>query len=132
MTATAAPPRFRLTASEPVLGVVVIAIAGELDLATAPDLAIAARAAAERVDHLVIDLRSCSFIDSSGLRAIDSACDAMSMPTERRIGIVAGARLQGTFRAAGVHHSLPIHHSLTDALEHPRRGSASAGSERPG
>ena len=48
----------------------VVAPAGELDLATAPQLEDALRGPARAGGHLVIDLRRLSFMDSSGVRSL--------------------------------------------------------------
>ncbi|MDW5598492.1 STAS domain-containing protein [Conexibacter stalactiti] len=55
----------------------VAAPAGELDLATAPQL-IAALRSHDDYERLVIDLRSLSFMDSSGLRLLVAETDRAS------------------------------------------------------
>jgi anti-anti-sigma factor len=54
-------------------GRVVLALRGELDLATAPELeqTITERLAADK--HVVVDLRELEFMDSSGLRILVAA-----------------------------------------------------------
>jgi anti-sigma B factor antagonist len=54
-------------------------LAGELDIATAPQVEDAARMIlAQRVTHLIIDLSALTFIDSSGLRMLIALNDAAS------------------------------------------------------
>lgn len=50
-----------------------IAIAGELDLATTPALAQPLRDTCDAAEHLVINLKDCEFIDSTGIAAIVTA-----------------------------------------------------------
>jgi anti-sigma B factor antagonist len=52
---------------------VALALAGELDLAGAPDLEETLRAAEARDGHLVLDLRELRFIDSTGLSVLVDA-----------------------------------------------------------
>jgi anti-sigma B factor antagonist len=52
---------------------VMIALEGELDLATSPQLEAACPEAARQARRVVIDLSGLSFIDSTGLRALLSA-----------------------------------------------------------
>jgi anti-sigma B factor antagonist len=68
----------------------VLELAGELDLATAPELAKAV-AEAERLegDTMVLDLRSLSFMDSSGLRGI-LLVDARLREAGRALALVRG------------------------------------------
>ena len=56
---------FRVSVDEPSPGRVVVGVAGEIDVATAPELERAlADAGAEK--RVVLDLSECQFIDSSG------------------------------------------------------------------
>ena len=68
-----APLDFQTTLSS--AGDAVIALAGELDLSTAPALEeeITRLAAADGVRRVVIDLRRLAFLDSSGLRVVAMA-----------------------------------------------------------
>ncbi|MDA0167253.1 STAS domain-containing protein [Solirubrobacter ginsenosidimutans] len=49
--------------------------AGELDLATAPDLDRALRAAQQRASDVTLDLRDLGFMDCSSLVLLTAACD---------------------------------------------------------
>jgi anti-sigma B factor antagonist len=51
-------------------GVLVVSVAGELDIATAERLAEPTEVAVEAECGLLLDLSECSFIDSSGLRSV--------------------------------------------------------------
>lgn len=60
---------FRLDVGD-VPGATVIVIAGDLDIATAPQLVAAVEGLADRADPLVLDLAAVTFVDSSGIRAL--------------------------------------------------------------
>ncbi len=57
-------------------GMVRIAVSGELDLATAPQLEAALQQQSEVAARIVLDLTRVSFIDSTGLRVLLQAHDA--------------------------------------------------------
>jgi anti-sigma B factor antagonist len=68
-----------------------VAVAGELDQATVPELQ---RALDEVIDTgsggLLIDLSGCSFIDSSGLAALVSARERLTNADDRSFAICCG------------------------------------------
>jgi anti-sigma B factor antagonist len=71
-------------------GRILIKVAGELDLASAPRIEEALRAAEEKGPALlVLDLRELDFMDSTGLRAI-LAADARAREADRRVAVVQG------------------------------------------
>ncbi len=51
-------------------GAVVLAVSGEVDLATAEQFQEAVRASGAGAERLVVDLRQLGFLDSSGVRAL--------------------------------------------------------------
>jgi anti-sigma B factor antagonist len=53
--------------------VAIVAVAGEIDMATAPDLARAVNFDGEALRGVIIDLSEVSFLDSSALRTLASA-----------------------------------------------------------
>ena len=65
------PPRFAIEASREPAGRVVLALSGELDLVTEPQLAAALDEAAGQ--PVRIDLSELAFMDSTGLRALLAA-----------------------------------------------------------
>ncbi len=80
---------------------------GELDLDTCEEieqaLSIALASEAERV---VIDLRGLQFLDSTGLRAIATACRS---DDAERLSIVPGPpAVQGVFNVSGLARELPF------------------------
>lgn len=67
-----------------------VALTGELDIASTPEL----EQALERIEEnapaqIVLDLRGLEFLDSTGLRALVGA-DARARAAERRLSIVRG------------------------------------------
>ena len=86
------PPAFKIDTTES-RGRVEIAIEGELDLATAPQL----QAEFQRVDELegvelvIVDLRNLAFLDSTGLEAIVKL-EARSRAKGAELVVVRGPR----------------------------------------
>ena len=71
-------------------GAVHIALSGELDISTAPQLEDdLRRIEAERPEYIVIDLRDLTFMDSTGLRLLIMA-DARAREEGRRLAIGRG------------------------------------------
>jgi anti-sigma B factor antagonist len=69
--------------------VVCVRAAGELDIATAPQLELALREAVLRSRLVVLDLRDLSFIDSCGVHVIDNASDR-ARRLGRRLVVLGG------------------------------------------
>jgi anti-sigma B factor antagonist len=73
-------------------GYVRLALTGELDISSAPQVEEAlARIEAGKPPLILIDLRSLEFIDSTGLRTVLSA-DARARDHRRRLAVVRGPR----------------------------------------
>lgn len=95
-----APLHWRTTSPSP--GVVVLALRGELDLATVPDLELAfmeVEARGERV--VVVDLRPLDFLDLAGARCLVAA-DARARRTGSTLHLLAGPRAERLFALAGL------------------------------
>lgn len=89
---------------------VVARVEGDLDLATVGSFD-EALTFAESTSHLVIDLSECTFLDSSGMRAIAAA--ATRHP---RVSIVAtDPGILRVFEITTLDTVLPVHASLEDA-----------------
>ncbi|OLF08592.1 STAS domain-containing protein [Actinophytocola xanthii] len=93
---------------------VVIRVTGEVDLGSAPQLALALGGALPPVT--VVDLTQVAFLAVAGLRVLVAAMRRAS--TEgRRFGLVADDRLAlRVLRMSGVAASIPTFESLSDAL----------------
>ena len=96
----------------------VIAMRGELDLATAPRLCVridAARRAGSR--RLLVDLTTAGFCDSVGLRAlIGSAREMAAHGGRMAIAALEDSPVGRLFGLAGAHELLEIHEGCDAAL----------------
>jgi anti-sigma B factor antagonist len=95
-----------------------VAVDGELDLATAPglDVALDECLGHERVPRVVIDLTTCSFIDSTGVRSLVRFGEsARGAGTDLSIVCLPGSAARFTLDLLGVGDTIPIHDSA-DAL----------------
>jgi anti-sigma B factor antagonist len=92
-------------------GVRVIAMGGELDLATAPRLAVridAARRAGSR--RVVVDLTGAAFCDSVGLRALIGSHQELTAQSGRMaVAVRADSAVGRLFALAGGHELLEVH-----------------------
>ena len=91
-------------------GVVVLALAGDLDLrgTTVLDPEIERACTDPEARTVVLDLRAVRFVDSSGLRSILLAQAALSR-AGRRLGLVRGsAAVQRVFAVTGMEEQLPF------------------------
>jgi anti-sigma B factor antagonist len=108
-------------------GTVVLAVEGELDLASAPnlkwELAEALRAEPKRI---VLDMSGVSFIDSTALGVLVGA--QRNLEPGRRLSI-AGARpdVLAVFELTGLDATFDIHGTLDEALGAARHGGSVAG-----
>ena len=86
-----------------------IELAGELDLATGPDLEQALEAQlAQAVTDLVLDLRGVTFIDSSGLRVVLVASRSASDEGRRLIVVPGDGQVLRVIRLARVEDRLDL------------------------
>jgi anti-sigma B factor antagonist len=106
---------FRVSVEQPSPGRVVVGVAGEIDVATAPEVERAlAEAGAEK--RVVLDLSECQFIDSSGLRTLLGARSAAVSAGGSLVLVVADPGLLRVFEVVGLGDILEIHGSLARAL----------------
>jgi anti-sigma B factor antagonist len=97
---------------------VLIALAGELDLATAPKLEDEMKRVEEdRPGVIVLDLRPLAFMDSSGLRAL-LAADRRAREAGRRLILVRGdERVQRVLKITRLDERLEIVDDLPAAAQ---------------
>jgi anti-anti-sigma factor len=88
---------------------VVLALDGELDIATAPDVEAAiARARAGGLERLVVDLRELEFLDSTGIQALLRA-DLHSREDPFDLVVVRGSRaVERLFTLLELHERLTV------------------------
>jgi anti-sigma B factor antagonist len=97
--------------------VTVVAVAGELDLGSAPrlrDAAVRRLLAGDRA--LVLDLRGLEFIDSTGLGTVVAVLKrARSLGADLRL-VITRPRIADPFALTGIDGVLPIHADLEAAV----------------
>jgi len=111
---------FAVTREELEGGVVALAVAGELDVATVPALREQLNAAIDSgVTRLVVDLADVRFIDSVSLAALVNAQRRLN---EGRYALVVPSESYGRliFQAGGIEAVLPLFESRDEAVEHAR------------
>ena len=117
MTATPASHPFEIREHD-AGGVHVVAMLGELDLATAPRLAFridAARQAGAR--RLVVDLTAAEFCDSTGLRAlVGCRREVVAGGGRMALAVLADSAVARMFALAGAHEMMPVYDGLEPAL----------------
>jgi anti-sigma B factor antagonist len=100
----------------------VIAVRGELDLHTAPQLEESVEAALESNNPtLAIDLSACEFIDSTGIALIVHAWRQLSEDSDKApAGSFAlcglSDQVQRLFQITGLESMIPMHNTLEEAL----------------
>lgn len=102
-----------------------LSLTGELDLATAPRLAMALARARARCTSVVLDLTGCDFLDSTGLALIVNSWREFDEAPGDIVLLVAGATGQAgrLLRISGVTSHIPIADSVEAA--HAALGSRS-------
>ena len=117
MTATPASHPFEIREHD-VDGVHVIAMRGELDLATAPRLCVridSARRTGSR--RMLVDLTTAGFCDSVGLRALIGSRQEMAAQGGRMaVAARPDSAVGRLFDLAGAHELLEVHEDLDAAL----------------
>jgi len=117
MSATPAPLPFEIRERD-ADGVRVIAMRGELDLATAPRLCVridAARLTGSR--RVLVDLTTADFCDSVGLRALIGAHQEMAVHGGRMgVAVRKDSAVGRLFALAGAHELLEVHADPASAL----------------
>jgi anti-anti-sigma factor len=117
MTATPASHPFEIREHD-ADGVHVVAMLGELDLATAPRLAFRIDAARGRgVRRLVVDLTAAEFCDSTGLRAlVGCRREVVAGGGRMALAVLEESAVARMFALAGAHELMPVYDGLEPAL----------------
>ena len=108
--------RFETTA-EIIDGVRVVAVRGELDIATSPRVReLLSDAASDRARPLVIDFVDCEFIDSTGLAALLHGAKP-AQNGESHVAIVSpGGDVRRMLELTAIDRTIPVFASLDEAL----------------
>lgn len=117
--AAVSPAPFETSSSE-VDGIRVVAVRGELDLSTAPDLEGPLEVALAGGDaSVLIDLTECEFIDSTGIAMIVRAWQQLDGDQDRSGHLVianSNDQVQRVLEISGLNLSIPIHGSRESGL----------------
>jgi len=106
-------------------GWTVVAVVGELDLASVPGVrsSVVAAAQTRQPPYVVLDLSGVEFIDSMGLGVVVGARKRVfALGGELRV-VVATERVQRVFALSGLDTLLPLFGSLAEALVPPTGGA---------
>jgi anti-anti-sigma factor len=100
----------------------VLAVHGDVDSATAPELARAIELAHERTRRVVVDLRLVTFLDSSGLNALVNAKRALAARRQALDLVVVAPEgpVRRVLEITQLTGPLGVVGSLDDALAEPR------------
>lgn len=115
------PGSFEATSAALDGGVRVVAVRGEFDLGTAPELEGPLEEAIGANEPLLIDLSECEFIDSTGIamivRAQQRLADGDGDGAGRRVVICSGnEQVRRVLEVTGLEVSIPVHASREAAL----------------
>ena len=114
------PAPFEASATEVDGGVRVVAVRGELDLSTAPDLEPPLEAAVSSGDaSVLVDLSECEFIDSTGIALIVRAWQQLDRDADGagRLVLCSGNdQVRRVLEVTGLELSIPIHQTRDEAL----------------
>jgi anti-anti-sigma factor len=100
-------------------GVRVVAVRGELDLGTAPELEGPLDEAISAREPLLIDLSECDFIDSTGIAMIVRAWQRLADGDDgdgRVVICSANVQVRRVLEITGVEVSIPVHSDRETAL----------------
>ena len=113
-------PPFGLT-EEPLPGGRLLAVSGELDLATAPDLRERLAALVDAgTTSIVVDLRDVTFMDSIGLAAIVQARSRLRANGRLALVVAPGSYAELVLEIAGMPRALAIFADRESAVAHVR------------
>jgi len=110
------PPAFELTSSVAV-DILLLEVAGEIDMATAPRLAEAMALAQDRARRVVVNLSEVTFLDSSALNALVHARRSLAdRGLELRVVSPADRVVRRVFEITRLTEPLNVVDSLDEAL----------------
>ena len=97
--------------------VLIVAVRGELDLYTAPDLrSLLLGAINDGRSAVVLDLRETTFLDSTALGVIIAAMKALRIRSGRLVLVNDRTSITKTLAITGLDHLLAVESSLEDAV----------------
>ena len=111
----AAPEQFDVRVETLQDGTAVVVVGGELDLATSLRFEDAI-AAGRDAPHVVIDLTDCTFLDSSGVRALSMSARAASERGARLDLVASDPAVLRVLEITGIDSIAPVHASRDAVL----------------
>jgi anti-sigma B factor antagonist len=109
------PPQLTVQAT-PEPGYTLVSVAGELDIATAPELRDCLVPLLADHPTLVIDLDRVSFCDATGLGVLVGAANRARANRARLHLVCSGPNIRRLFDLTGLARRLPLAHTLGEAL----------------
>jgi anti-anti-sigma factor len=109
---------FQFTFSSIDKDALVISVAGDLDLSTAPELQRQTETAIDGYRSVVLDLSKCPFIDSTGLRIVLDL--HRKLADDRQVvtmGVIASPDIRQFFSLTAIDQSVPVFLSCEQAME---------------
>lgn len=98
-------------------GVVVLDLTGELDIATTPSVAACIdEAAADGIDHLVLDVDGVTFMASSGVGLFFGLLGRDGIGAVHLVGVHRNDQVRRVLDVSGLRLLFPDHGSVDDAL----------------
>lgn len=111
------PAPFEATAAQLDDGIRVVAVRGELDLSTAPELEGPLNDAIAVGDaSVLVDLSECEFIDSTGIALIVRAWQKLGRGDGRLVLCSHNLQVRRLLKITGVESSIPMHEQRDAAL----------------
>jgi anti-sigma B factor antagonist len=105
----------------------VVSVMGEVDLATAPALEQTLLAVAkDRAGQVIVDLSGCSFLDSSGLRALLATREGREHSTGQPAVVLSNPNLMKVFQITRFDDLFEIYPTLTAAANRNGNGNGNA------
>jgi anti-anti-sigma factor len=93
-----------------------VSVEGELDVSTAEQLAVPAEVATRAGCPLVLDLSECSFIDSTGLRAVLRVHQALTEVGEGMAVVSDGSQVRKMLSVTAIDLSVHVFDTRTEAI----------------
>ena len=98
-------------------GVHALAVSGELDMSTAPELeSMLERAVEDAGSSVMLDLSACEFIDSTGIALIVRAWQRLDADGRRLALCCVNRQVRRLLEITGVEDSIPMHEDRGAAL----------------
>jgi anti-anti-sigma factor len=117
------PELFSIDVSQPSDGLYVLSLTGEMDIASAPELAVRLETLnSAESQHVIVDLSRLTFIDSSGINALVVAAKAIKAEGGEMTLVAPTPHTQRIFEIVHLSDVLSIEESLEAAVDRVANG----------